>query len=218
MKRSGKKDSRYSKRTRTQAPATYRRGWTRSMVPRNRPGVGIYNFRRNYNHGDLAGNATFNPLLVGNSFTFSTLPNANEFGVLFDQYKITSVKLRFYLAIDPAAQTAATAVYPRMWWTTDNDDDGVPTSIDQLREHSDVKTEILHPDRPIEVFLKPSVLATVYRSAVSSSYVPKWGQWIDMAAQNVPHYGLKYAVDNFTNTNYVLRVEGQMWFQCRGLR
>nr|AJD07569.1 capsid protein [Sewage-associated circular DNA molecule] len=217
MKRSGKPASRYGKRTKTYTP--YRpRTWTKSLLPMSRFGGGTYNFKRNYNFGDLPGNAAYNPYLAGNSFSFSQLPNATEFGVLFDQYKITSIKLRFYLTVDPAAQTAATAVFPRMWWAQDNDDDSAPASINDLRERSDVTTEILHPDKPVEVFLKPSVLSAVYRSAVSSSYIPKWGQFIDMSAQNVPHYGLKYGIDNLTNTNYTVRVEGTMWFQCRGLR
>jgi len=190
----------------------------RSIYPRNRPGVGTYNFRRNFNFGDLPGNVAYNPYLAANTFTFNQLPNATEFGVLFDQYKITFIKLKFYLSVDPGAQTAATAIYPRMWWAVDNDDSSGPASLNELREHGDVKTEILHPDRPVEVTIKPAVLSNVYRTAITSSYVPQWGQFVDMAAQDVPHYGLKYGIDNFTNTNYTLRVEGQMWFQCRGIR
>lgn len=218
MKRGRTSRRSYGRRTRRRVLKRTGRSGAKTAARKNRRGAGIHYFKRNFNFGDLPGNAVYNPYLAANSFTLGQIPGIGDFTGLFDQYMITYIKLKFYLTTDPGAQTASTAIMPRMYWCKDYDDTTAPTSIDILRERNDVRTAVLRPDRPIVVKLKPSVLQEVYRSAVATTYAPKWKQMIDMTQTDVPHYGLKYAIDNFTNTNYALRVEGTMWFVCKGVR
>lgn len=178
-----------------------------------------YTFTRYYDSGVIPGNATTGaPVLRGASFALSSLPGVSDFTNLFDMYKITHVQLRFHLQVDPGAQASASAIYPKLWYATDYDDDNAPASLNALREHARCKVRVLNPNRPVVVNIKPAVASLVYRGATTSSYSPKWRQWVDMAQTDVPHYGLKWAVDNLTNTNYTLQIEGKMWFACKDVR
>lgn len=179
----------------------------------------IHRFSRMYDSGTFVGNATTGaPLLKGASFNLNNIPNVGEFTALFDQYMITHVQLRFHLQVDPSAQASASAVYPKIYTATDFDDDGAPATLNAIREHARCKVRVLNPNRPVVVNIKPAINTLVYRGITTSSYSPQWRKWIDCAQTDVPHFGLKWAVDNFTNTNYTLQVEGKMWFACKDVR
>lgn len=177
-----------------------------------------HRFTRWYDSGTFAGNVVNAPLLQSASFALNALPNVSEFANLFDQYKITHVQLRFHLNVDPSAQAAGSAVYPKLYYATDFDDANAPASFDDLRQHARLQVRVMNPNRPIVVNIKPAVTTLVYRGPTTSSYVPKWRQFIDMAQTDVPHYGLKWAIDNLTNTNYSVKIEGRMWFTCKDVR
>lgn len=168
---------------------------------------------------DIQGNAAFasGGLQRAYSFQLTDVQNATEFGALYDRYMITHVQMKFYLRVDPTAQSASTAIWPRMWYIKDYDDT-TPASIAEIREHSQYKEHVLNPARPLVINLKPAILAQTYRTAVAAGYSPKWKQWVDMAQLNVPHYGFKMAVDDFTNTNYTLACEVRYWFSCKDVR
>lgn len=181
----------------------------------------VHFFRRSFAQiapGAFSGNAAYNPYLNVYSFNLAQLPGVTDFSNLFDRYMITHVQLRFYLKIDPSAQTAATATYPKLYTVKEYDDSSTPTTLDQLREHNKCQVRVLFPNRPVIVNIKPAVLSEVYRGVATTSYTPKWKQWIDMENRDVPHYGLKWGIDDFTNTNYKLDIEGKMWFACKDQR
>lgn len=178
----------------------------------------LHFFRRNFATGDLVGNATYTPWLQGLSFSLGQMPNVSDFTTLFDRYMITHIRARYYLKIDPSAQTAAAASYPRFYYVKDYDDDTNPTSLDQLREHSKCRTVVMNPNRPVEINFKPAVLSEVYRGIATTSYSPKWKQWIDMAHTDVKHYGIKYGIDDLSNTNYKVTTEFTVWFRCKDVR
>lgn len=177
-----------------------------------------YFFTRRFNGGTLAGNAAYTPYVAGTALTFSQLPGVADFSNLFDFYKITYITFTYHMRIAPDAQAAATAVYPRMWYCVDYDDGAPPASLDELRERAKTKMVILSPHRPVRIGFRPSVLAETYRTAVSTAYAPKWGMWLDADQTNVPHYGLKVAIDDFANTNYRLETEVKMWFACKSTK
>lgn len=211
----------YRKRTptyRRRSPAKRTRMIRRMTVPRSVNRYETHFFKRSVAGSPINGAAGFLPYLAGTSTSLGVLPNVSEFANLFDQYMITHWQLRFYLSIDPSAQAAASAVYPRLFWCPDNDDVAIPSSLNELRERSKTRTRILTPSRPVIVNVKPSVLNEVYRGLGTITYSPKWKQWIDMSNTDVPHYGLKWAIDNLTNTNYSLNIEQVMWFRCKNVR
>lgn len=166
----------------------------------------------------LAGNALHAPYITGWNFTFAQLANASEFTTLFDQYMISHIQVRWYMKVDPSAQSPGIATFPKLYTITDHDDSDAPPALNNFREHSKCRVHVLNPNRAVVVNLKPAVLNNTYVSGVSNGYSPKWRQWIDGANTNVPHYGIKWAIDDFTNTNYRLENEIIYWFACKTLR
>jgi len=182
-----------------------------------------HRFKRMCGTITFTGNAAFAPWTTGYANYFSDLINAAEFTALYDQYKITYVVHKVWLSVDPSAQTAATAVYPRVFWVVDHDDSSIPASIDELRQDGRCKTAVLTPARCISIGYKPSTLQLVYQSAVASQYSPRYNVWLDTAGADnsltsVPHFGLKMAMDNLTNTNYRINIERTLYFSCKNSR
>lgn len=178
----------------------------------------IYSFKRCIaNPGTLQGNAV-SPFITGQANTFSQISGSSDFANLFDQYMITYMQITFYLRIDPSAQPAATAAYPKLHFVRDYDDANTPANINELREHPRLATRVLTPNRPVKFGWKPAVLTNLFLTAITNGYAPKWNVWVDMANTTLPHYGCKYAIDNFTNTAYFVDTEMKFWFKCRGVR
>lgn len=191
---------------------------TRVNASRVNRGRDVHFFVRQYNHLDLSGGSLLAPYLSASVLQFNNLPGPGDFTTLFDRYMITHWQLKFYLTVEPGAQAAGSAIYPRMWYVKDYDDVSNPSNLDALRQNAKCRTVSLHPSRPVVINIKPAVLAETYKVAGFPTYSPKWKQWIDMENIDVPHYGLKVGIDDFTNTNYRLRVEGRVWFACKDTR
>lgn len=185
------------------------------VTPRNSI---VHKFRRNMAPFTVTGNAVYTPYLGSFDYQFGNVTTATDFTNLFEYYRITHIQMRAYLKVDPSAQSAATAIYPKIWYCMDHNDNSTPASINELRERSDVKVKVLSPNRPVKIDLKPSVLAETYRSAVTTTYSPKWKQWLPCENTNVPHYGFKYAIDDFTNTNYKIDWEFIAFFECKNTK
>lgn len=213
----------YRKRkTSRQTPAKKaRRSWGRKSLSIARS-VNVrkdtHYFTRSFAQAVLSGNIIHAPWVGSYVFNLAQLPGLTDFTSLFDRYMITHIQLKFYLKQDPGAQAAASSIYPKLYTIKDYDDSNSPSNIDELRQHSKCRISVLHPDRPVVVNVKPSVLAQAYRGPTTVTYSPKWRQWIDMAQTDVPHYGIKLGIDDFTNTNYQMLVEGKMWFCCKDVR
>lgn len=205
-----------------------RRGRPRSgtkrmrLIPNRRPqnlSRDIYYFKRYITNPEtISGNAAHLPYLSGYSFNFGQLVNSGEYTALFDQYMITYIQVKWFLKIDPGAQAAAGATYPRLFVCRDYDDGDPPPTLNNLREHARTQVRVMNPNRPVTVGFKPAIASQIYNTPVAAGYGPKWKQWIDCNNPAVPHYGLKFAIDDLTNVNYRVTTEVQYWFRCRGTR
>jgi hypothetical protein len=178
----------------------------------------VHYFKRSFIGATITGNVAYSPYTAGVFWTLGSLPNVSDFTNLFDRYMITYVKCFIHLKLDPSSQSATLATLPKLYYVRDYDDATTPSSINELREHSKCTYRVMNPNRPIVIGIKPATLALAYRSAVASTYSPKWKTWIDMATTDVPHYGLKLAIDDLTNTNYKVDFEYKIWFACKDTR
>lgn len=179
----------------------------------------LYCFQRGCSQPpDLIGNAIYAPFLGNLNFSLNQVINPTDFSNLFDRYRINYVTVKVRLAIDPGAQIPASARYPRIWWVHDFDDAVIPGSIAELREHANYREAALDPHKPVEMKIRPSTLSLIYRTAVASSYEPKWNTWVDMAQTDVPHYGIKFGIDDLTNTAYRVTFEQRLFFECKNVR
>lgn len=179
----------------------------------------LHSFKRMYAGGSqIPGNALYAPLTgvwSGGLIALNAVVNSSDFANLYDQYRINYVVLKFWLKVDPSAQTAANASYPRLYWYRDLDDANAPTNLNEIRENGKSRVTVLLPNRPVTIKFKPNTLQLIYQSAIANQFKPVWGQWLDMTTTSTPHYGIKYAVDDLTNTNYRLDIEATYYFQCR---
>lgn len=166
----------------------------------------IHSFVRGCPVNTITGSAGYLPYQSVLGATLDNVINHTEFTNLYDQFRINWVKAQFYLRIDPGAQSAAAASYPRLYWFRDYDDQSLVT-VNDIRENSKGKRAILHPNRPVTIMFKPNVLSEIYRTAISTGYSPKFSQWIDCSVPNLVHYGIKYCIDDLTNTNYKVDLE-----------
>lgn len=162
-------------------------------------------------------------------FSLDLLPNYTEFENLYDQFKITGVRMTFTysnnvsnLSSNTGSTVAgANVALPFLYWCYDIDDNSLPSNLNEMRQYESCKSRRL--DRPVKVWVKPRYLTMAYASAISTAYTvgdPK--RWIDIANHETPHYGVKFCLDPiFTvsdNAIGMLRCEMKFYLLCRGVR
>lgn len=175
----------------------------------------VHKFRRTGAGFAVSGGVGQLPWLGYTDAKLSYMSGSSEFAALFDEYRITHMQIKVFLRIDPSAQTAATASYPRLYSSIDHNDVSTPASLNELRERGNCRVQVLNPNRPVILNVKPSVLGETYRSAIATTYTPKWRVWLPTTNLDVPHYGIKFGIDDLTNTNYRVDSEITYWFQCK---
>lgn len=217
---------RRSRRRRRRARTFIRKGYFlgnasgMSMLARKsgRGSLMVHSYKRYGGAVTISGNVAYAPYLSTLAPAFNAVRNVSDFSSLYDQYRITKVVFRLWLRIDPSAQTAGAASYPKLYYFRDLDDTGLPSNLDEMRERSNLKIKVFNPNRPITITVRPNLLNTLYSSAVASNYEPVWGRWVDMTLTNTQYYGVKIAIDDLTNTNYKVDIEQIYYFQCRSPR
>lgn len=214
--RAGRSYRRSAKRQRTSYGGVRRR-YLRKRTYRRR-NIARHHFKRMADSGTITGLATYTPFLAGYQFTFDSIPGYTEFTNLYDQYRINFIVQKWHLRIDPGAQVAASATYPKLYWVVDNDDSTAAANINELRQHSRCRMAVMNPNKPVVVKFRPNILMQAYESATTTAYVPKWKQFVDCADSSTPHYGLKIAIDDLSNTNYKVTVETYFYFTMKDVR
>jgi len=123
-----------------------------------------------------------------------TLQHA-DFNQLFDKYKIRGVKVT--LMPLGTATTNATTVnlasnnYASIAIAVDNDDASLPSSWNDVAVKQDCKIKRL--SNAVSVYIRNPKLAGSLYNGATSAYKPTTG-FVDMANDNVPHYGLKFYI------------------------
>lgn len=204
-----------AKRSRTSSrktPSKRMRTWSRRSISKGAIQNRVHRFRRNLGLTTITGAGT--SVLGGASYTLSQLPSYSEFSALFDQYKITHIKVRFQLTTDPAGPAApSTGFCPRIWTVVDRNSDGAPASVDELRQYGNVAARYLTPYKPVIVNIKPTVSTETYSNTAALMRV---SPWINSVNAGVYHYGLKYAIDNLP-TGYKVETEVTMWLSTKNV-
>lgn len=180
---------------RTYRKRRYQRGVKRSFRRRKfgrSRRAGVHYYKRSY----MTSFNTYNWALMNNQgwdFFLSQLPNYTEFTNLYDQYKISRIKVKFiYSANSQDVTTAANiTALPNLLTVVDNNDSTALTSAGDYCQYKDFR--IRRMDKPCSVYFKPQFAVAAYSGAFTS-YASKTG-WIDCASYNVKHYGLKFGVD-----------------------
>jgi len=168
------------------------------------------------------------------SFAFNDIISSSEFAALYDRYRLDKVIVKLQLINNPNAVAKpnsgiggggdynSTNWYPKVWSITDHDDSNTET-IAQMKERSGVKCRILQPNKTLTYAIRPAIAAMMYKTATTTGYGPKWGQWIDMNDIGVPQYGLKLAfdmqgLDPVSTDGFRVNVEKKFYFTCKDVR
>lgn len=126
----------------------------------------------------------------GQTYQLSDVINVADFTSLYDQYKIISVIQFFKWSLDPTIADNIVNNPPVCHYFTDHDDSSTP-SHNELQERATTKSFVMRPNKLYKILIKPAVLQEVYKSSLTTGFVPKWGQFLDMVDNNTPHFGLK---------------------------
>lgn len=166
------------------------------------------------------------------TFKFNELINYTEFTSLYDQYKITYVKIkmfyRFTSSEDVRGVTAPAGgvsqntapQLPRLFYYVDYDDDTSPATVNEIRENSKCVIRQFQMGKPITIRIRPRTAGLIF-NGLTSAYDIGRRSWINCAYPDVPHYGLKWAVEDMSRwpstgaglPNIVW--ETKVWFKCR---
>lgn len=166
------------------------------------------------------------PVATAYSFALSQLPNVSDFTSLFDQYKLTGVKVTLTPALSegiasPLAGTASPLGFSRVHSVIDYDDNTAPTSEDQLLEYGSHKSTA--PFQTHSRYIKPKLLQEIYRSSLTTAYSPRANTYLDLTYTDVPHLGMKVWI-SAPNTNagtaqsITYKVYQTMYFTCKNVR
>lgn len=163
-------------------------------------------------------------------FKFSDITGAAEYSALYDRYMLTTVVLKIRIVNNPDATWKVnegtvqngTNWFPRLFSCPDYDD-AVAETLTQLRERARTKMVVLRPNMYAKFVIKPACSVQTYRTALSDGYSPKWGQWLDMNQTDVPHYGMKFAmdmsgIDPSDTLPFKLEIEKTYYFKCKDVR
>lgn len=175
---------------------------------------GVHYFKRTlYASGAIAG-SSITDVFGATGFQLSSLPNYTEFTALFDMYKITGVKVT-YMPRANSAEAGTNQGLVKFFSVIDYDDTTAPTAINDLLQYESLK--VSNSSRDHTRFLKPKIARAIYQSGVSTAYGASTG-WIDCDNASVPHYGLKYALQQLPSGNQSFDVKITYYLAFKNVR
>lgn len=146
------------------------------------------------------------------NFSLSDLPNNGEITAMFNQYKITGVKLRFIPMQGTETSPGSTNLMNALAVQVDKSVRGVPASFDEIIEASNAKV-FSAAQKGFSIWIsRPLAAATI-----ASSSALLTNSWIDSDKTDAKHYGLRYAFQNgyasvytrfMAYATYYVRVKG----------
>lgn len=128
--------------------------------------------------------------LAGVAFTLADLPDFTDFTALYDQYKITGIKIA-WLPRGNSSDVQTQGAISRFFSVIDRDDDATPSGIDQLTQYESCK--MTSSTQIHSRYFRPSIRTEVPTAIGGTGYTISGPKWIDVTNTNVKHYGLKIA-------------------------
>ena len=162
------------------------------------------------------------------TFSLNDIRQVSSYSGIFEYYKIDKIVVTFRYktgglapALNPNSTSLASLaneVNPMLIFKVDHNDVTADT-ISELKDSMRTRKKVLTNDNPeFSITLKPALQEEIYKSAVTTAYGPKWGQWLPMADVTAPHFGLKvYAIGNdyASATMGKILVTYKTYFTCK---
>jgi len=150
------------------------------------------------------------------AYALNSIPNHAEFTALYDQYKITGVKVK-YLPRGNSSDVNSGNQLSSLFTVIDTDDSQVPTSIDQLTQYQSVK--MCRSSQSLTRYWKPKFnLAAV--NTILGGTVGKMNTtgWIDVTDDTVQHFGMKGALTSFAGNTVVYDMIVTLYLAFKNVR
>lgn len=183
----------------------------------NQDGVGSF-VQGSVVGGSLPGTFQF-PLTA--QFKLSSAIDHLDLTDLFDRYKITGVKLKILFQNNTSSVTGQSAL-PVMYSAVDFDDNTPPTAYQQVLTKSYCKTRILNGNRTFSMFVRPRMLKELGSSSAGfAGNSSERSTWIDSTYPDVPHYGIKFWIDNWysaNDSNMILRIQPEYYLALKDVQ
>lgn len=126
-------------------------------------------------------------------FRISDIPNISSLSALFDSYRINKVVLDFQpvhnVAPTGSLGTPTDQIPTPLYTVLDSDDVAAPTTLTEVEQYETLK--ITPAFRRHVRVVTPAVAIAVYRTGVTFGYMPGYKKWLDLATNDIPHYGIK---------------------------
>ena len=192
---------RYTRPTKYRRTTRGRRFQRRRRFTRRRPRwySKKYNFKEKFVYTQIH-IANTGPVNAGFTVKAVDLPGWGNRHVNFDQYKIYKWKI---VVMPPSTQgnltdTTTTGFVGmeamRHYMGFDFTDATAPTTVSSMLGPSCINTVWTHP---LKMIIRPKISKMAYQSVSSTGYMPGTA-WIDVDDDQVPHYGIKWMLDNST--------------------
>lgn len=132
------------------------------------------------------------------SFRIQDIPDYTAIQSVWDQYRIDRVSVTFTPMNSLQAPLASVGFSP-LWTAIDYDDSVTPTSVSQVMQYSNALM-LTAGQRPLVRSWKPKYRGLAYNGSagIQSTVL---GGFLDLAAGDIEHYGLKTVVQQSTSTN-----------------
>lgn len=160
------------------------------------------------------------------TFSLDQCNNASSYKDLFEYYKINKVVVTFKYKgeAEPGTWSSTTSsrpineINPLLYFKVDHNDAAADPLI-TMQQSMRTRTKVLtNSNSEFSIVLKPAIQSEAYKSAVATTYTPKWGQWLNTADGSVPHYGLKAYAIGYRDANISpgkIQVEFVTYFSCK---
>lgn len=147
--------------------------------------------------------------VAGNTNTYNIV-NAAEFAALFDKIKVDKVEFTF-----TSNMVGSSALIANQFIFAEDDND-TTTSPDQIRQMDCKVWQPGYNATQYKQTIRPKYQRLVYYTALASSYEPTQGYVV--SDTDIPHYGLKMAVDTITDTSQLVNFTAKVYFKCKEIK
>lgn len=201
-----------------------RRKPRRYALRKRRLGDNVYSFKRRVVLGNISSSCNASGVGTaganGYAFALADLTSYTEFTNLFDQYKITGVKLDFIPFADNISWQVAnngagiSAPGGPLLISADHDDSTPPASANEMLQKQ--TTKVIPVGRRYRMFIKPKFNVATY----SGGGIAPASGWLDTGSVSVPHYGAKawMAAPNIPDTSFTYQVWATYYIKCKGVQ
>jgi hypothetical protein len=213
----------YNKRTSNNGivvKKTYRKKQPRAMIQRT-PRVKLneattYKFKRSLLYQTISPTAQPLATFGGFAFRLSDLPFQTDFGALFDQYKLTGVKLMFIPRATDNTSLSSNAGN-LMWFEDKDDSSSAGLTVETFYQKMSLKLRQA-ANRPFTIFIRPKCAITGTQSVSGNQIAQLPNTWLDMASPDALHYGIKWAWVNTNVGTTTIDIYATYYLQMRGVQ